>query len=120
MSYMTCSPEEALALLNKWKDAPSVFVFLTGTVGPLDDSLVGIKFSTLGKLAGFDKDGLMVAWGEKGRFFLTFKGASFVYSEPSRDIPAELLEQAGRTLVGGLQILLPFGLTFVICEVSEA
>jgi hypothetical protein len=120
MSYMTCSLDEALALLNKWKDAPSVFVILTGTVGPLDDSLVGIKFSTIAKLAGFDKAGLMVAWKEKGRFFLTFKGASFVYSDPSRDIPSEFWEQTGGRLVGGLQILLPFGLTFGIYEMSEA
>lgn len=119
MSYMNCSLEEALALLTKWKDDQTVYVILTGMIGPVDDDLVGIKFSTFAKLAGFDKNGLMVTWPDKGRFFLTFKGASFVYSDPSRDIPQELWEQAGNKLVGGLQILLPFGLTFVIGEVSE-
>ena len=115
---MNCSVDEALALLTKWKGA-SVFVLLTGTVGPLDDSFVGIKFSSLAKLEGFDKDGLMLTWPDKGRFFLVFKGASFVYSDPSRDIPSDMWEYAGAKLEGGLQILLPFGLTCVICEVSE-
>jgi len=116
---MYCSPEEALALLNKWKDGSSVFVMLTGTVGPLNDSFVGIKFCSLAKLEGFDEDGIMLTWPNKGRFFLIFKGASFVYSDPSRDIPSEMWEQTGAKLIGGLQILLPFGLTCVICEVSE-
>jgi hypothetical protein len=115
---MNCSLDEALALLTKWKDA-SVFVLLTGTVGQLDDSFVGIKISSMAKLDGFDKDGLLLRWPDRGRFFLVFKGASFAYSDPSRSIPSEMWENAGAKLVGGLQILLPFGLTCVICEVSE-
>ena len=118
MSYMNCSLDDALALLSKWEGAP-VFVILTGTIGPLEDALVGIKLSSLAKLEGFDKDGLLLSWPTKGRLFLIFKGASFTYSDPSREIPTEAWEEAGVTLSGGLQILLPFGLTCVICEVSE-
>jgi len=115
---MSCSLDDALALLTKWQNA-SVFVLLSGTVGPLDESFVGIKFSSMARLQGFDKDGLMLTWPERGRFFLVFKGASFAYSDPSRSIPSEMWENAGTKLVGGLQIMLPFGLTCVICEVSD-
>lgn len=116
---MDCSPDEAVALLNKWRnESTPVFALLTGTIGPLDTSFVGIKFSTLATVDGCDDQGLLIKWPPKGRFFLVFKGAKFQYSEP-RDIPPEIIQQAGSVLVGTLQILLPFGLTFVVCEVGD-
>jgi hypothetical protein len=120
MSYINCSLDDALALLNKWKGS-SVFVILTGTVNSLDDeALALVKFSSLGKLEECDSDGLSVSWPTRGRFSFFFKGASFLYSEPNRTVPAELWTRAGGTLTGGLQIVLPFGVTCVVCEVSES
>jgi hypothetical protein len=118
---MDCSPDEAVALLNKWhNESTQVLALLTGTIGPLDSSVVGIKFSTFATVDGCDDQGLQIKWPPKGRFFLVFKGVKFQYSEP-RDIPPEIIQQAGgRVLVGTLQILLPFGLTFVICEVGDS
>jgi hypothetical protein len=116
---MDCSPGEAVALLNKWRnESTQVFALLIGTIGPLDTSEVGIELSSLATVVRCDSQGLLLKWPPKGRFSLVFKDAKFQYSEP-RDISPEIIQRAGAVLVGTLHILLPFGLTCVICEVGE-
>jgi hypothetical protein len=75
--------------------------------------------TTLATVSGCDDQVMLIEWSPNGRFFLVFKDAKFQYSEP-RDIPPEIIQQAGRHLIGTLKIFLPDGSTFVICETATS
>src|ERR1019366_4313310 len=111
---MPCSLDDALLLLNKWKDERSQVKLMLFC----PDMLTGLAFAGMVTVEEIDGEDLKVAVGSSATMNFCLKNCEFEYAEP-RGLGEVVNRVAAKTIDFSLSLLFPFGLFVTFIEPKD-